>query len=65
MTTKFEADVAAAYKALDERVEIICTVATRLLQALEQDCADCEGAFIAAHPQSTLRLMVELRRVMK
>ena len=57
MTTKFEADVAAAYKALDERVEIICAVATRLLDAMDRS-ARVDSAEIS-------RLHAELRQVMK
>jgi len=66
MTTKFEADVAAAYKALDERVEIICTVATALLNEIEASAWSNAGAggWIVPTPRM-LRLMAELRRVMR
>ena len=65
MTTKFEADVAAAYKALDERVEIICTVATQLLDEIEH----CQMATRAGHwllmTPLLDRLIAELRSVMR
>jgi len=66
MTTKFEADVAAAYKMVDERVEIICAVATALLDEIEANAWSNAGAggWIVPTPRM-LRLMAELRQVMR
>jgi hypothetical protein len=65
MTTKFEADVAAAYKAVDERVEIICSTATRLLLALDDRLQMANGHPYIRVDLDVVRLMQELRRVMK
>lgn len=65
MTTKFEADVAAAYKALDERVEIICMVATRLLAELERCQMETRAGHWILMTVGLDRLMAELARVMK
>jgi hypothetical protein len=62
MTTKFEADVAAAYKAVDERVEVICAVAARLLTNLELNMTP---AGYILPDKNTVRLMAELCRVMR
>ena len=65
MTTKFEADVAAAYKALDERVEIICAVATRLLDELEHQQMETRAGHWVLMTVKLDRLIAELRRVMQ
>ena len=65
MTTKFEADVAAAYKMVDERVEIICAVATRLLDMLDHSMCVCTPLSAEITKREILRLMAELRRVMR
>jgi len=65
MTTKFEADVAAAYKALDERVEIICLVATRLLAELEHCQMETRSGHWILMSVGLDRLIAELRSVIK
>jgi len=65
MTTKFEADVAAAYKAVDERLELICTVARRLLKSMDDQIIWIDGRpFVYVTPELG-HVMAELHRVLK
>jgi hypothetical protein len=62
MTTDIDAQkLAEIYKAMDERMEIVCAVAHRLVNSLEIDIARHSGAISLC----TARLMAELLRVMK